>query len=140
MANIEDDDDSRTAVPRRKKRQIIESDPEDMFTVPEEIGSNAMAPVPVKKKRRQLDIVNPQHNIPPPLPLQPASPAQIPPNFRPNSNPRPKPRPQPQELSKRQSHLAVTSNPIHLSRVQVDEDDPMDEDFQEQLVQGRFYN
>ena len=45
LANIEDDDDSRAAVPRRRKRQIIESDPEDTFKVPDEIERNPMAPM-----------------------------------------------------------------------------------------------
>lgn len=149
MANIEDDDDSRTAVPRRKKRSIIESDPDDMFTVPEEIESNAMAPAPVKKKRRQINVVNPKHNIPPLLPLQLASPAQIPPNFQPNPGPKPhdalrsqypsESRAQPQESSKQQSHLAVTFNPINPSGIRVDEDDPMDEGYEDRLMRGWFY-
>lgn len=85
LANIEDDDDSRAAVPRRRKRQIIESDPEDTFKVPDEIERNPMAPMaPVKKKSRRLNVENPQppRGIPSLLPLQTTSPAQVPPNFR----------------------------------------------------------
>jgi hypothetical protein len=51
LASIEEDNDSTTAVPRRRKRPTIESDPEDMFYVPKDVEQNPMAPV--KKKCKQ---------------------------------------------------------------------------------------
>ena len=116
LANIEDDDDSRTAVPRRRKRQIVESDPEDTIEVPDEIELNPMAPIaPKKKKRRQL-IENPQppHGIPSLLSLHTTSPAQIPPNFRekPKSH---------RETQAQQSQPPAPSNPL----VFADENDHM---------------
>jgi hypothetical protein len=132
MASIEEDDDSRAFVPRRKKRQIIDSDPEDAFNVPEEITCNPMAPA--AKKPRRLDVEKSPCSVPPLLPLQPTAPTQVPPNFRPNpvpkarfhlqstseSRPQPQFRPQQQE-SRPQS---ATSKPSRIP----DEDDPMQED------------
>jgi hypothetical protein len=133
MANIEDDDESRTAVPRRKKRPIIESDPDDAFNVPEEIENNPMAPA--AKKRKQV-------NVPPRLPLQPTSPAQVPPKFQTKSKGRPIPRsqflpqpqstmelpPQPQESQPQYLPTANMSGPYG-QKVR-DEDDPMLDDYE----------
>jgi len=135
MANMEDDDDSRTTAPpsRRRKRQVIESDPEDAFNVPEEIECNPMAPA-MKRRRQLTNVENPPCSIPPPLSLQPTSPAQVPPNFQPNPKPRPAPRSQihpqqqstsgspprprqPQE-SQPQSLPTATSNPSTAPRSQ----------------------
>jgi hypothetical protein len=141
MANIEDDDESRTAMPRRKKRHIVESDTEDASCVPEEIECNPMAPAS-KKQRRQLNGENPSRSIPPLLPLQPTSPAQVPPDFQPNPKPRLASRsqfhpqlqstsesqPQPQE-SQRQSYPTVaTSNRTNPSGIP-DEGHPMQVDY-----------
>ena len=109
MANIEEDDESRTAVPRRKKRQVVESDPED---VPEKVNCNPMAPL--TKKRRQFDVEKPACNIP--LPLQPNLPAQVPPGFRQNPRPRPVPRTQfhtqlPQSTSESQPQPQLRRQP-----------------------------
>ena len=145
MASIEDDDDGRTTLPRRKKRRIIDSEEEeDMFNVPEEIESNQMAPAK-KKKRRQHNVENPQCGIPPLLPLQPISPAQVPPNFPKPHNASRSPQlqstseslPQPQE-SQRQSHRTAMSNPTHRSEIQY-EDYPMQEGYQDPITQGWFY-
>jgi hypothetical protein len=144
MVNIEDNDDSRTAVPqaRRKKRQIIESDSEDALDVPEEIGRNPMAPV--KKKRKQLNVEDPPRtSIPHLLPLQTTSPAQVPPKFRANPKPRHASRsqfhPQSQSQDPRgQSHCTTTYNPTNLSGIP-DVDDPMQDDHQEQIADGWFY-
>lgn len=135
MASIEDDDDSRTAVPRRKKRQIVESEAEDMNDVPEEIEHNPMAPS--KKKRRQLDVENPPCSIPPLLPLQPTSPAQVPPNFRPNTKPHHTSRSQfrPQQSTYESQTQNTASNPTNQSG-NLEEDDPMQEDYQERIAQG----
>ena len=117
LANIEDNDDSRTAAPQQRKRQIVESDPEDTFKVPDEIEHNPMAPMaPAKKKRRQLNVENPQPpcSIPSLLPLQTTSPAQIPPNFlgKPKSH---------REMQAQQSQPPAPSNPSVFN----DEDDHM---------------
>lgn len=116
MANLEDDDDSRSAVPHRKKRQIIETDPEDNFSVPDEIEHNPMAPA--KKKRRQLKITveNPPCVIPSLLPLKPTSPAQVPPNFQGK-----RPKSHKETLPQHQSHPPAQYLPSGIP----DEDDPM---------------
>lgn len=157
MANIESDDDCRMAVPktRRKKRQVVESDPEDSFCVPEDIECNPMAPMPVKKKRRQITNVETSlctGSIPPVLPLQPTPPAQVPPHFQPSLNRRQASsfqlppqvqstselRPQSQE-SRRQSHPTATSNLTNPSGIP-DDDDPMqEEDYQDRITRGWFY-
>jgi hypothetical protein len=141
MANIEEDDDSRAVVSRRRKRQIVESDPEDVFSVPEEIECNPMAP-PVTKKRRQLDVEKPPCTTPL-LPLQPTAPTQVPPNFQPKPKRCPVPtsqfhlqptsesrqtrfRPQPKE-SRPQDKTVATSKLSNPSEIP-DEDDPMQED------------
>lgn len=130
MASIEGDDDSRIIVPRRKKRPMVESDPEDMFDAPEEIKCNPMAPATKRRKQREVE---PPRSIPPLLPLQPTTPTQVPPNYQ--SKPKPKPRPvskfrfhprQPEESqdSQPQSLPAATFNPFNPSGIP-DEDDPM---------------
>ena len=130
MASIEGDDDSRIIVPRRKKRPMVESDPEDVFDVPEEIKSNPMAPATKRHKRREDE---PPRGIPPLLPLRPTPPTQVPPNFQPK--PKPKPRPvskfrfhprQPEEFqdSQPQSLPAATFNLFNPSGIP-DEDIPM---------------
>jgi hypothetical protein len=82
LASIEEDDDSMTAVPSRRKRPIIESDPEDMFDVPEDVEQNPMAPV---KKKRKQQAEHPS-NIPPALSLQLPPPNQLPPKLPSKSN------------------------------------------------------
>lgn len=145
MANIEDDDDSRTAVPRRKKRPIVESDPEDMADVPEEVVRNPMAPV--KKKRRPRNDEEPQCSVPTPIPLQPTSPAQVPPiivfrhqKTKPHHTSRSQFRPQLQSTLEPQSWPQKSPNQAHPTNNQFGtavEDDPMqDENYHDRITQG----
>ena len=141
MVNIEEDNDSRAIVSQWKKWQIVESEPEDLFSVPKEIECNPMAPV--TKKHRQLDVEKPPCTIPPLLPLQLTAPTQVPPNFQPNPKHCPVPTSQchpksmsesqqPQfclqpKKSRPQDKIVATSklsNPPGIP----DEDDPMQED------------
>lgn len=143
IANIEDDDDSRTAVPRRRKRPIVESDLEDAtIGVPEALELNPMAPPAAKKKKRnQVNVENPPYTRSiPPLPLKPTSPAQIPPKFQPNLKPRdtsrsqlPSTRPESQE-SRPRFHFTASANP---SEIPDDRDIPM-QDYQDRFTQGWF--
>ena len=86
IASIEEDDDGTTAMKttRHKRRLVVESDPEDLFDVPDGMGPNPLAPSPVKKKqRRQLPLVAKQNDLRvPPLSLQPPMPAQNPPRIQ----------------------------------------------------------
>jgi hypothetical protein len=78
IASIQEDDDSTTAVPHRRKRPMIESEPEDLFDVPSTIQHNPMAPA--TKKRRQLeDDAKLSRSNSRSLPLQPLSPNRVPP-------------------------------------------------------------
>ncbi len=82
MANISKDDESAIPARRRRKRQLVESDPEDMFNVPHGIKRNPMAPPPKKSKPLEENLTR---SIPSVLPLQPALPAQVPPKFAQNT-------------------------------------------------------
>ena len=128
MANIAEDDDSRAVVSQQRKRQILESDPENFSGVPKEIKCNPMALA--MKKCKKSDIEKLLCSIPPLLPLQPTAPTQVPPNVQP-TKPRPVPRfrdhPAPQSTSESQPQsLLATSNPSNPSGIP-DEDDPMQE-------------
>ena len=80
LSSIEEDDDGTTEVPGRRKRRV-EDEPEHLSIIPEDVEHNPMAPV----KRRKKNQIQPSQV--PPLPLEPAHPAQIPP--RPDSQCRP---------------------------------------------------
>ena len=85
LDEMEVDDGATTSLPGRRKRRI-EDDPEQFFTVPDDVGQNPMVPV---KRLKQDASVRPL-DIPPQLPLQPTLPEQIPPpsrSFQPPTRP-----------------------------------------------------
>jgi hypothetical protein len=158
IADIEEDDDSRTIMPRQKKRPIVESDPEDGFDVPKEIECNPMAPA--TKKRRPLDVENPPRSIPPLLSLQPTTPTQFSPSLQLKPKPRPvskfrfhllpystsesQPQPQFHLQPQNQSFPAATSNPSIPSNPSnendsiQEEDRPVSENDEESSERGRY--
>ena len=136
MASIEEDDDSTTVVPWRRKRQVVESDPEDMFDVPKDIERNATAPL-MKKKCKKVDQDPPRSIIPQPppslLPVQPPLPMWVPPGSLPTQKPTQKPKPHP-PIPSPQSTLQPTSLPQSIDKPMQDGGDPMQEDEDERFT------
>jgi hypothetical protein len=65
---IEQDDDGTTVgQTARHKQRLVESDPEDLFDVPDGMGPNSMAPTLVKKSSAGLMVKQDGLQVPGPL-------------------------------------------------------------------------